>query len=179
MLSESAASFSEVKVRVKAKVQRNVYTEVARLAAVSSALLHRRDTCRSSASIRAVTRRLVMSRICGVCNTRLSADELVDENNNVVTPPLGSASKSAIDNGVRLMDGGSDSSTSFQCPLEPTICCNCISEPSVEEWVSEDEDDDEHDELLAVEYVRDDIEILVDIYLLIEKARWLLHSILW
>lgn len=94
-----------------------------------------------------------MSLECRVCGLRVG--DLVDENNN---------------------------STQVHLDLEPTVCCNCVSEPSLEDWVSE-EDIDEHDAtslVLPIDQIpREDIEILVDIYLLIEKARWFLHCALW
>ena len=33
--------------------------------------------------------------------------------------------------------------------------------------------------VLEEEQVRDDIELIVDIYLLLENTRWILHSLLW
>lgn len=39
--------------------------------------------------------------------------------------------------------------------------------------------DSESLELIPVEEIRDDIELIVDLYLLLENTRWLFHCVLW
>jgi hypothetical protein len=123
-----------------------------------------------------------------------TAGQLVDENNNTVDETTQQAIRFADNNNQQATDESNSRGTSTshtntsqqsdlnQVHLEPTICCNCISEPSLEDWVSEEDEEEQEATslLLPMEQMpREDIEMLVDIYLLIEKTRWLLHSVLW
>ncbi|KAI1292075.1 hypothetical protein HDE_07170 [Halotydeus destructor] len=104
--------------------------------------------------------------VCGAQSVELDADL----NDNVLD---------SSDTGDKMASTSTSSSLSESSQPLATICCHCISEPSVDEWASEVGDDQDGPPDFPFEFVRDDIEILVDIYLLIDKTRWILRAILW
>jgi hypothetical protein len=64
-------------------------------------------------------------------------------------------------------------------------CCddadslNRLISPKTESDATSPRAASEPQELIAVDEIRDDIEIIVDLYILLENTRWLFHCVLW
>ena len=144
---------------------------------------------------------------CSVCGT--SFEDNVDDNNNTIgdfndnnvfndEDSVGAAFSNDLkrhDNlcitSDLLLDCRSMSCIEEKSELSTeVICFNCeidvqttasVPNDAIEEEFINNEDDtmSEVTELVPFENVRDDIEMLVDVYLLINKLRSYLHSVLW